>query len=141
MKKFWLLFFFLFSQFAYVQAEPISISSEIAQNEMPKEFSDEIIESIPSPQYQKSFVRMMVLVLVFIVLVTAAYVFLKKMIKGKYRPSGPSQSIKILEKKVLSPKTMLFLIEVEKEKVLISESQVHVKHLHKCEKIPVQTTK
>ena len=84
---------------------------------------------------------MMILVLIFIVLITAVYVFFKKMLKGKYRPSGPSQSIKILEKKVLSPKTMLFLIEVEKEKVLISESQVHVKHLHKCEKNPLKNMK
>ncbi len=40
-----------------------------------------------------------------------------------------SQSIQILEKRMISPKTMLYLIEAEGKQILIAESQLEVKRL------------
>lgn len=54
---------------------------------------------------------------------------LKKLKQGRLGGFGSQKKIVILEKKPLSPKTLLYLIELDGKKILLSESQVEVKML------------
>lgn len=78
--------------------------------------------------YQHAFIRMLLSLLGLLVLVFGTFWFLKRMGKGKLR-FGSNRSIQILEKRPLSAKTVLYVIEVEGKQVLISESQLEVRAL------------
>jgi flagellar protein FliO/FliZ len=78
--------------------------------------------------YQDTFIRMVFSLAGLLVLVVGTFWFLRRMNKGKFR-SGSSQTLHILEKKPLSPKTMLYLIEIEGRQVLLAESQLEVRAL------------
>jgi len=51
----------------------------------------------------------------------------KKISHGRLRNFNYLKSIKIIEKRPLSPKSMLYLIEVGGKQVLIAESQLEVR--------------
>lgn len=75
-----------------------------------------------------AFTRMLLSFFAFILLGGASFYFLRRFIRQKnYR--GQSRKIIIKEKKMLSPKTVVFLIEVEGKKLVVSESQLEVRLL------------
>ena len=78
--------------------------------------------------YQHAFIRMLLSLLGLLALVFATFWFLKRMGKGKFR-MGSGHAIHILEKRSLSPKTFLYVVEIEGKHVLISESQLEVRGL------------
>ena len=53
--------------------------------------------------------------------------------KSRVQFINNNKSIKILERRTLSPKSALYLIEVNNEKVLISESHVEVRPIQALE--------
>ena len=62
-------------------------------------------------------------------IIVAAFIIMwiyRKYGQNRLRLSNQSQSIKILERRPLSPKTMLYIVEVEGKQVLIAESQVQI---------------
>ncbi len=54
---------------------------------------------------------------------------LRRLSQGRFRASNHYKSIKVLEKRPLSPKSMLYLVEVYEKKFLIAESQHEVRPL------------
>ncbi len=76
--------------------------------------------------YESTFIRMLVTLLGLVFLVFATFWILRRMGGGKFK-MGSSKSITILEKRALSPKSMLYIVEIENKRVLISESQVEVR--------------
>ena len=54
---------------------------------------------------------------------------LRKLSHGKVGSFGSQKKIKILEKRPLSPKTVLYLLELDGKQVFIAESQLEVKTL------------
>ncbi|MBS0604324.1 MAG: FliO/MopB family protein [Verrucomicrobia bacterium] len=85
--------------------------------------------------YESAFVRMLVTLLGLLFLVFATFWILRRMGKGKFK-MGSGRTINILEKRALSPKSMLYIVEIGNKKVLISESQVEVRSLATYEEIP-----
>lgn len=83
-------------------------------------------ESLPS--YEGAFLKMILTLLALIVGMIGTIWFLKRMAAGRLG-AGSGSSIKLIEKKPLSPKTMLYLIEVEGKQSVIAESQLEIKHL------------
>lgn len=77
------------------------------------------------PQITKVF--FMLLLLIGLLILTAW--LLKRFLRFRMQASSVGQSIQILEKKVLSPKSILYLVEVEKQKFLVSESQAQVQKI------------
>lgn len=77
------------------------------------------------PQITKIF--FMLLLLIGLLILTAW--LLKKFLRFRMQASSVGQSIKIIEKKVLSPKSILYLVEIEHQKFLISESQVQIQRI------------
>jgi flagellar biogenesis protein FliO len=72
----------------------------------------------------------MILVLVgLVVLALFTYWLLRKVSQGRFRTLGRKPVIQVVERKQLSPKTMLYIVELEGKKVLLSESQLEVRNL------------
>lgn len=88
--------------------------------------------------YESSFVKMIVTLLGIIFLVFATFWILKRVGKGRFKFSSSGRGIAILERKPLSPKTMLYIVEMGNKKILISESQVEVRALNAIEEIEEQ---
>jgi flagellar protein FliO/FliZ len=97
---------------------------EVPANQMPQNF-------------QKTFIRMIISLVVLIGFLFLTFWALKRIMKGKQLEKNQSSSIKILEKRSLSPKTLLYLVEIEDQKILLSESQNEVRS-HKV--LPEKTT-
>jgi flagellar biogenesis protein FliO len=89
--------------------------------------------------YESAFVRMLVTLLGLVFLVFATFWILRRLGKGKFKMGG-GRTINVLERKALSPKSMLFIVEIGNKKVLISESQVEVRALTTYEELPESET-
>lgn len=76
-----------------------------------------------------SFTKMLLTLLVFVILLFGTYWFLRRIIQQKLQKGAADAAIHILEKRMLSPKTMLYLVEVEGKRVLMAESQMEIKRL------------
>ena len=53
----------------------------------------------------------------------------RRLSHGRWQQGNQHRAIKILERRPLSPKTMLYLIEMNGEQVVVSESQLEVRVL------------
>lgn len=84
---------------------------------------------LPASDLGAAFFKMCVSLLILIILLVLSYWFLKRMIQNRMQKSGENASIHILEKRMLSPKTILYLVEVDKKKIVIAESQLEIKKL------------
>ena len=89
----------------------------------------ESLKQMAPPDIGAALVKMILSFLVVILLLFGTYWFVRKLIQNRLRKGVGDQSIQILEKKMLSPKTMLYLIEVENKKVLLAESHLEIKRL------------
>lgn len=77
--------------------------------------------------YEKTFVKTVVLLMVLIFL---AFLFLwlfRKCTRGRFDPThGSKGRVRILERRALSPKSMLYLVEVGDREIVLIESQLQV---------------
>lgn len=81
------------------------------------------------PEYGGSLLK---IGLTFIGLMIALFISvwaLKKLHHQRFSFGGSHKSIKVIESRPLSPKTMLHLVELGGKKVFISESQAEIKRL------------
>lgn len=95
------------------------------------------VPALPSSQqmtdsYHYAFIRMLLSLLGLLVLVIGTFWVLKRISKGKFR-FGSHKAIQILEKRSLSPKTLLYIVEIEGKQILLSESQLEVRSLSTLE--------
>jgi flagellar protein FliO/FliZ len=85
--------------------------------------------NLPPGDYGLAFVKMFLTLLVLIALFGVTIWFVKRLIRAKLERGAGTQMIEILEKKMISPKTMLYVVEVEGKKILLAESQIEVRPL------------
>lgn len=97
--------------------------SEIAVNEEPRPPLD-----LPTQRYESSIFRVFLSLFGLIALVGISFWLFRRLLRAR-SSSTNSKSIEILERKPLSPKTMIYLVEVEGKKVLLAESHLDVKRL------------
>ncbi len=76
-----------------------------------------------------TFAKMLLTFAALILLLFGTYWFVRRLIRFRLEKGVGAQSIQILEKKMISAKTMLYLIEVENKKVLLAESHLEIKRL------------
>jgi len=81
------------------------------------------------PSYGGVFLKMLLTLAALIVAMIAAVWVFRRMSLGRKMMGGHSRSIQVLERKPLSPKTMLYLIDVGGKQSVIAESQLEVKPL------------
>jgi flagellar biogenesis protein FliO len=104
------------NQFFILLADTIAPSSEIPA----------ATEALPS--YEGAFLKMILSLVALVIGIIGTVWFLKRIGGGRFGANS-GRSIKIIEKKPLSPKTMLYVIEVEGKQTVIAESQLEIKRL------------
>jgi flagellar biogenesis protein FliO len=82
-----------------------------------------------NPEYKHAFVKMFLLLIALLFLIFLTFWMFKKFISARLHQANLTKSIKILEKRALSPKSILYLIEIEGKKVVISESTLEVRKI------------
>jgi hypothetical protein len=85
---------------------------------------------LPVEDYGAAFFKMIMMLLSILVLVILTVWVIKRWGHGRLGRFKDKQSIHILEKRILSPKTALYLIEIEGSQLLVAESQLEVRPLH-----------
>lgn len=104
-------------------------ASQLPTQEMPPlPSSSELTQS-----YEGSFIRVIASLVGLVLLVVATFFILKRLGRGRFGKVSSDKSIHILERRPLSPKSILYLIQVDDKKVLISESQLEVRALTSIE--------
>ncbi len=78
---------------------------------------------------------MLITLLGLLFLVFATFWVLRRLGKGKFK-LGSGRSINMIEKRALSPKTMLYIVEIGNKRILVSESQLEVRTLTSVEEVP-----
>lgn len=85
------------------------------------------------PGYEGAFLKMFLALIALIVAIFFTVWLLKKLSQGKWAGGNSNRAIKIIEKRPLSPKTMLYIIDVDGQQSVIAESQLEIKHLMNLE--------
>ena len=83
--------------------------------------ADELLDH-PTYNYWQEFIHMIITLGLILALVILVVWFLKKFMRNRLYQSSRQNQIQILEKRALSTKSALYLIEVSGKKILISES-------------------
>lgn len=96
-------------------------------------------ETPQTVSYQGAFIKMMLTLVALIVLIVLSVWMLRKLGEGRIRQANLGRTIKVLEKRALSAKSILYLIEVQGKKVVIAESQLEVKPITTVEDLPTET--
>lgn len=76
-----------------------------------------------------AFAKMMISLVVIVVLLFVSYWFIRRLIQNRLEKGVGNAAIQIIEKRMISPKTMLYIIEVDQKRILIAESHLEVKLL------------
>ncbi|HEY5234764.1 MAG TPA: flagellar biosynthetic protein FliO [Rhabdochlamydiaceae bacterium] len=85
------------------------------------------------PGYEGAFLKMFLALIALIVGIFFTVWLLKKLSQGRWAGGNSNRAIKIIEKRPLSPKTMLYIIDVDGQQSVIAESQLEIKHLMNLE--------
>jgi len=84
---------------------------------------------MPPGELGAAFAKMLFTLIALVILLVASYWFLRRLIQQRMQKGVGKGAIQILEKRMISPKTMLYLIEVDKKRILIGESHLEIKRL------------
>ena len=87
------------------------------------------LSALPVSDLGGAFTKMLVTLVALVALLFISYWLLRRLIQNRLQKGVGNGSIQILEKKMISPKTMLYLVEVDQKKILLAESQLEIKKL------------
>ena len=126
-KIFYRLFFVLFfslSSLALAQ----DTDKPPTQEQMQDQKNDDLFNPMDAPYtYKGAFVKMMVTLLALIILIVVTVWMLRRISHGRLKQMNYGRSIKILERRPLSAKSILYLVEISGKKVVVAESQLEVR--------------
>lgn len=126
MKKIFTVFFFLFASLAFAQDQN-SNQSEKQQEQVQDQSDNGLFENMDAPiSYKGAFVKMMATLLGLIALIVISVWMLRRISHGRLKQMNYGRSIKILERRPLSAKTILYLVEISGKKVVVAESHLEV---------------
>ncbi|MCH9632299.1 MAG: hypothetical protein S4CHLAM6_06310 [Chlamydiae bacterium] len=132
---------FAFSSFAYAQVDSFQTSpnraiEEVSLDEAPDMapaaaiFDDEPIKEL---SYWKEFFRMMFILGIILGVVLVLAWFLRGFLNKRVKQVNQNNIIKVIERRNLSQKSMLYLVEVNKKQFLIGDSAAGgVEYLKEC---------
>jgi flagellar biogenesis protein FliO len=90
----------------------------------------------PAPEYEHTFLKMLFALVVLIAAIFLTLWLLRRLSQARWIHKK-GERIKIIERRPLSQKSALYLIEVGGKRVLIAESQLEVRRLTDLE-IPIE---
>ena len=82
-----------------------------------------------SGDYGAAFMQMFLTLIGVVLLLWVTVWFLRRLIQKRLQKGLGIEAIQIIEKRMLSPKSMLYLIEVDGKRVLIAESHLEVRRI------------
>lgn len=89
----------------------------------------ETASQIPPGDLGAAFVKMFLSLIVLVILLGVSYWFIRRLVQNRLQKGVGNAAIQILEKRMISPKTMLYLVEVEGKRILLAESHLEIKRL------------
>jgi flagellar biogenesis protein FliO len=102
---------------------------------LPPQAEPDAVLDQPAVSYESAFFKMLLTLGGLILVVFLTIWLLRRLGQGKFGGAGSSRTIHILEKRPLSAKSMLYLVQVGSKQVLISESQFEVRRIASVEEI------
>lgn len=99
--------------------------------ELPAPHQMPVEDPLPAPHdsLSRALTKMLLTLLALIVLFGISYYLLKRVGRSRQKGMNNMKAIKIRERRPISPKTTLYLIELAGKEILLSESQLEVRHL------------
>ena len=85
------------------------------------------ISSQKIPSYEGTFAKTIVILIGLILLIFLTIWMFRRMSQGRIGGFQSGKSIRLLEKRPLSPKSMLYLVEINGKKILLAESQIELR--------------
>ncbi len=138
MKKILLLFFSICSLICLQNTVYSKESNNVVITEESPLTEDDIQDSSPyptyQPQYKPSFLKMFLILVALLALIFLTFWIFKRLMRVRLLHANHTKSIKILEKRAISPKSILYLVEIEGKKVVISESTLEVRKIKDIDK-------
>ncbi len=121
------LFFIALSSSAIAQEEKEPQKQEEQQVEKPSDDKDFFDVAEAPVSYKGAFMKMMLTLLGLIVLIVISVWMLRRVSHGRMKQMNLGRAMKVIERRPLSAKTVLYLVEISGKKVVIAESQVEVR--------------
>lgn len=97
--------------------------------EFPSAFPLSEVPNMPSGDFGAAFAKMFITLIALVALLVLTYFFLRKIIQRRLQKGVGNHAIQLVEKRMISAKTMLYLVEVEGKKILLAESHLEIKRL------------
>ncbi|MBI3508118.1 MAG: flagellar biosynthetic protein FliO [Chlamydiia bacterium] len=98
--------------------------------EVGQEITPQIETTVSPGDYGAAFAKMFLTLTALVVLMILTYWFIRRIVQQRIQKGLTTQSIQVVEKRMISPKSTLYLIEIDrKTRVLIAESQLEIKKL------------
>lgn len=130
---------FIFSMFCLTygfceETSNIAINQDIAQmenidNTLDNTQAPDTFQRPYQPEYKPAFLKMFLILFALLVLVFLTFWIIKRMMGVRLHQANLTKNIKILEKRAVSPKSLLYLIEVDGKRFVISESNLEVRKI------------
>lgn len=92
---------------------------------------EEAIQATAS--YEFAFFKMLATLGIMLILIVVSLWMFRRLSQGKLASSNQSKSIKIIERRTLSAKSILYVVEFSGKQLLIAESQLEIR---KIDEIP-----
>lgn len=108
--------------------QPLDSQNPSSENNLPPT----TLEST-TKDYESAFIKMIIFLVVLLIFVFVIFFIFKKLSSSRMHHNNHYKSIKILEKRAISPKSMLYMIEVGGKKILLAESQFEIRNISNLE--------
>lgn len=125
LRSFLILFSLLFTSLSASEIQDSALLAELTEN-LPSQTAD-IASS--SPSFGATFIKMVLTLVAILILLFFTFWILKKISRSRYLQMHQTGPMKLIESKAISPKTMLYLIELDGKRIMIAESQAEVRRL------------
>ncbi|NGX52215.1 MAG: hypothetical protein KR126chlam5_00511 [Candidatus Anoxychlamydiales bacterium] len=129
MKKYFLIIFsifFLFTQPNFLYSDNITPIEESLVSKRDKEDMYPVFETT---EYKPAFFKMLLILIGLIALIFLTFWIFRRLMKVRLTQANLTKNIKILEKRAISPKSLLYIVEIDGKKILISESNLEVRKI------------
>jgi len=88
--------------------------------------------------YEKAFIKMIFFLVGLLILVFVVFFLFKRFSHSRMQHNNHFRMIKVLERRPISPKSILYLVEIGGKKVLLAESQLEIRHISHLEWLEVE---
>ncbi|MFA6118759.1 MAG: flagellar biosynthetic protein FliO [Parachlamydiales bacterium] len=129
MKKIFLIFFFLFSFTLFDIKIYGNENAAKNENSIFQDNNENLLQSTNQMDYKPAFLRMIFILIALLAMIFLVFWLFRKLSGLRTSQANLTKNIKIIETRVISPKSMLYLIEINGKKVLISESNLEVRKI------------